>query len=91
MEALASIDHVKVVRFHSRVPVVAPERVTDDLVAALTASGKTAWLAVHANHPRELTSQPAAALKRLAAGGLSLVSQTVRSRASTTMSRRWPR
>ena len=77
MAALGRIDHVKVVRFHSRVPVVAPERVTDELVAALTASGKTAWLAVHANHPRELTSQARAALKRLAAGGLSLVSQTV--------------
>ena len=77
MRALSAIAHVKVVRFHSRVPVVAPERVTDDLVAALTASGKTAWLAVHANHPRELTSQARSALKRLAAGGLSLVSQTV--------------
>ena len=77
MAALGRIDHVKVVRFHSRVPVVAPERVTDELVAALKASGKTAWLAVHANHPRELTSPARAALKRLAGGGLSLVSQTV--------------
>ncbi len=77
MEALGAIDHVKVVRFHSRVPVVAPERVTDDLVAALTASGKAAWLAIHANHPRELTAEARAALKRLAGGGLSLVSQTV--------------
>ena len=77
MLALATIDHVKVVRFHSRVPVVAPERVTDELVAALAASGKTAWLAVHANHPRELTPEARAALKRLSAGGLSLVSQTV--------------
>jgi lysine 2,3-aminomutase len=77
MAALAAIDHVKVVRFHSRVPVVAPERVTDDLTAALAASGKAAWLAVHANHPRELTSPARAALKRLAGGGLSLVSQTV--------------
>ncbi len=77
MRAVSAIDHVKVVRFHSRVPVVAPERVTEDLTAALAASGKTAWLAVHANHPRELTSQARAALKRLADAGLSLVSQTV--------------
>ncbi len=77
MTALAAIDHVKVVRFHSRVPVVAPERVTDDLAAALTASGKAAWLAVHANHPRELTGDARAALRRLADAGLSLVSQTV--------------
>ncbi len=77
MQALSAIDHVKVVRFHSRVPVVAPERVSDALVAALTASGKTAWLAVHANHPRELTAEARAACRRLAVGGLSLVSQTV--------------
>jgi lysine 2,3-aminomutase len=77
VRALSAIDHVKVVRFHSRVPVVAPERVSDALVAALTASGKTAWLAVHANHPRELTAEARAACRRLSAGGLSLVSQTV--------------
>ncbi len=77
MRALAGIGHVKVVRFHSRVPVVAPERVTEDLAAALAASGKTAWLAIHANHPRELTPQARAALRRLAGAGLSLVSQTV--------------
>ena len=77
MKALAGIDHVKVVRFHSRVPVVAPERVTEDLVGALAASGKAAWLAVHANHPRELSEAARRALRRLAAAGLSLVSQTV--------------
>ena len=76
-QALAAIDHVKVVRYHTRVPVVAPERVTDELVAALTASGKATWLAIHANHPRELTAAARAALARLADGGLSLVSQTV--------------
>ncbi len=76
-QALAAIDHVKVVRYHTRVPVVAPERVTDELVAALTASGKATWLALHANHPRELTAAARAALARLADGGLSLVSQTV--------------
>ena len=51
----AAIDHVKVVRFHTRVPVVAPERVTADLVAALKSAGKATWVAIHANHPRELT------------------------------------
>ena len=77
MKAIAGIDHVKIVRFHSRVPVVSPERITDALVAALVASGKSTWLAVHANYPRELTDDARAALKRLSAAGLSLVSQTV--------------
>ena len=75
--ALAAIDHVKVVRFHTRVPVVAPERVTAEMVDALMAGGKATWLAVHANHPRELTADARAALARLADAGIPLVSQTV--------------
>jgi len=76
-EALAGIGHVKVVRFHSRVPVVAPDLVTSELVAALRSSGKAPWLAAHANHPREFTADARAALTRLADGGIALVSQSV--------------
>src|SRR5258708_3108583 len=50
---LAAIAHVRVIRWHTRVPVTDPERVTDDLVAALHAPGATTYVAVHANHPRE--------------------------------------
>jgi lysine 2,3-aminomutase len=75
--ALADIPHVKVVRFHTRVPLVAPEKITADLVRALKASGKATWIAIHANHPRELTADARAALERLRAGGAFLVSQTV--------------
>jgi lysine 2,3-aminomutase len=77
MQSLAAIDHVKIVRFHTRVPVVAPERVTDELVAALKTSGKTVWIAIHANHPCELTDDARAALARIVDAGIPLVSQTV--------------
>jgi len=77
MERLAGIEHVKIVRFHTRVPVVEPERVDVALVAALKASGKTTYLAVHANHPREFTPAARAALALLADGGVVLVSQSV--------------
>jgi lysine 2,3-aminomutase len=75
--SLAPIPHVRVVRFHTRVPVVAPGKVTAELVAALKASGKTTYVAIHANHPRELTAEARAALARLADAGVPLVSQTV--------------
>jgi len=75
--ALAAIPHVKVIRFHTRVPVVAPERITPDMIDALTAPGATTWIAVHANHARELTPAAGAALGRLADAGMPLVSQTV--------------
>jgi lysine 2,3-aminomutase len=77
MARLAGIDHVKVVRFHTRVPVVAPERVTAGLVAALRTGGKATWVAIHANHARELTPDARAALARLADAGIPLVGQTV--------------
>lgn len=74
---LAQIPHVKVLRWHSRVPVVAPEAVTPNLVAALRSSRLTVWLGIHCNHPRELTGEVRAAFARLADAGLPLVSQTV--------------
>ena len=74
---LDDIAHVKIVRWHTRVPVVAPERVTDDLVRALGGSRKTVYVALHANHPRELTAAARGAIARLADAGIPLVSQTV--------------
>jgi lysine 2,3-aminomutase len=74
---LAAIPHVKVLRWHSRVPLVAPERVDDELIGALKAEGLTTWLAVHANHPSEFTDAGCSALGRLADAGIPMVSQTV--------------
>lgn len=75
--ALGAIAHVKIVRWHTRVPVVAPERVTADLVSALRAPGKTVYVALHANHARELTAAARAAIARLVDAGVPVVSQTV--------------
>ena len=77
VQALAAIDHVRIVRFHTRVPIVAPDRLTGTLIDALTAPGVTTWVAIHANHPREFTAGARAALARLADAGIPLVSQTV--------------
>lgn len=76
-EALGSIAHVKILRWHSRVPVVAPERVTAELVEALRASSKSVYVALHANHPRELTDASRTACARLVDGGVAMVSQSV--------------
>jgi lysine 2,3-aminomutase len=76
-EAIAAIDHVKTIRWHTRMPVAAPDRVTRTMARALMAEGKTTVVAVHANHPRELTEGARAACRRLANEGAMLVSQTV--------------
>jgi len=75
--ALSGIPHVKVLRWHSRVPVVTPERVTQELVAALSSSAKTVYVALHTNHPRELTGLARSACARLINAGIAMVSQTV--------------
>jgi lysine 2,3-aminomutase len=75
--ALGDIPHVKILRWHSRVPSVAPERITAPLVEALRSSSKTVYVALHANHPRELTDAARAACKRLIDAGVAMVSQTV--------------
>ena len=77
MARLSRIDHVKIVRLHTRVPAVDPGRITDELVEALKASGKATYVALHANHPRELTPAARAACARLIDAGVPMVSQSV--------------
>ena len=77
MTRLAAIEHVKVVRLHTRIPVADPEAVTPERVAALRAGGQAVYVAVHANHPRELTPQARAACARLVDAGVPLLSQSV--------------
>ena len=77
MADLAAIDHVKIIRIHSRVPIADPSRIGPEMVAALRVEGATTWIAVHANHPRELTGNARAACARLADAGIPLVSQSV--------------
>ena len=74
---LGTIPHVKVVRLHSRVPVVAPERVGPELVAALKSFGGAVFVALHANHPREFTPAARDACGRLVDAGIPMVSQSV--------------
>ncbi len=77
MRRLGQIDHVKVVRIHTRVPAVDSARISDELIEALKASGKTLFVALHANHARELTPVARAACAKIIAAGLPMVSQSV--------------
>ena len=77
MKALSEIEHVKVVRIHTRVPIADPARITSDLVRAMTIKGKPTYVAVHVNHARELTAKARAACARLADAGIPLLAQSV--------------
>ena len=74
---LASIPHVKIIRFHTRVPVADPARVTDEVSDALRHPDVTTWVALHANHPRELTPAAREACARIIDKGIPMVSQSV--------------
>jgi lysine 2,3-aminomutase len=76
MTRLAAIGHVKVIRVHTRVPAVAPERVSPALVKALR-TGKATFVVLHANHARELTEQARAACARFIDAGIPMLSQSV--------------
>jgi lysine 2,3-aminomutase len=74
---LDAIAHVKILRVHTRVPIAAPSRITPALVRALKGSGKTVYVAVHVNHPRELSRDARRACARFVDAGIPLLSQTV--------------
>jgi lysine 2,3-aminomutase len=77
MSDLACIDHVKVIRIHTRVPVAEPNRINDQMVSALKVSGAATWVALHANHARELTPKARAACATMIDAGIPMVSQSV--------------
>ena len=77
MKALEAIDHVKILRIHTRVPVATPDRVSRTLVRALRVEGKAVYVVLHANHPRELTAAARAACARFIDAGIPMLSQSV--------------
>jgi lysine 2,3-aminomutase len=74
---LAAITHVKIARWHSRVPLIDPGRVDEGFVSALTTDGLVPFVALHANHADEFTAAARASIARLVDAGIPLLSQTV--------------
>jgi lysine 2,3-aminomutase len=77
MTRLAAIPHVRIVRVHTRVPAVDPAAVTPELIEALQSGGQTVYVALHADHARELTPAARAACARIVDAGVPMLGQTV--------------
>ena len=73
---LYEIPHVEIIRYGSNVPVVLPQRVTDDLLNVLK-KYQPVWINTHFNHPKEMTAESRRALARLADAGFVLGNQSV--------------
>ena len=76
LAALNTIPHLELLRIHTRVPTADPARVTPELAASL-ASTVPLWMVVHVNHADEITPGARAALDRIRAQGVPLLSQSV--------------
>lgn len=76
LQALDEIEHVKVIRIHTRIPVADPARIDDELCAALQTK-KSLYVLVHTNHAQELSNDAIAAFKKLQKAGVHLLSQSV--------------
>jgi EF-P beta-lysylation protein EpmB len=74
---LATIPHLERLRVHTRLPIVLPDRVDDQLLAWLTGTRLTPVVVLHANHPAELDATVAAAVARLRGGGIVVLNQAV--------------
>jgi EF-P beta-lysylation protein EpmB len=77
VEKIESIEHVTRLRIHTRLPIVVPMRVTEELLAWLTGTRLTPVMVVHANHAQELAEDVAAALDELRHAGVILLNQAV--------------
>ncbi|HUB63156.1 MAG TPA: lysine-2,3-aminomutase-like protein [Methylocella sp.] len=77
MARLKAIDHVKVLRLHTRMPIADPAKITGELAGVLLGAGKTIYVALHANHPRELSGPARAACATLIEAGIPMLSQSV--------------
>lgn len=76
-ERIADIEHVRRLRVHTRLPIMIPERVNDELLAWLRGTRLVPMVVVHANHAAELDDSVAAALGRLVDAGVPLLNQAV--------------
>lgn len=76
-QRLATIDHVRRLRIHTRLPILIPQRVTSELIGWLRGTRLTPIVVIHANHVRELGDDTADALSALADAGIVLLNQAV--------------
>jgi lysine 2,3-aminomutase len=76
MEKITAIPHIRWIRLHTRIPIVATHRITEEMLDALK-STKAVTMAVHTNHAREITPKVQDVLAKLAANGVILLGQSV--------------
>lgn len=75
--SLSDIPHVDIIRWHTRMPVADPSRITSQFVSALKSASKAVYVSLHINHVREFSEETKAAVRRMVNAGIALISQSV--------------
>lgn len=73
---LSAIPHLDVIRIHTRVPLVDPSRINDDLLDSLK-TPKALYVLLHTNHPEEFSSEGINSCAKIVGSGIPMLSQTV--------------
>ncbi len=74
---LAAVPHLRRLRVHTRLPIMIPQRVTDELINWLRETRLTPIMVIHANHAQEIDESTAAAIARLVDAGIPVLNQSV--------------
>jgi EF-P beta-lysylation protein EpmB len=77
IQSISAIKHIRRIRIHSRIPIVLPARITQELLSTVSVATPKIILVTHANHANELSPAVAAALKLLQQAGVTLLNQSV--------------
>ena len=77
LDGIESIDHVRRLRIHSRMPIAIPQRITERLVCRLSQSRLAVWMVIHANHVNELDEFVVEATDRMIDAGIPVLNQAV--------------
>lgn len=77
VEQIAKIAHIRRLRVHSRMPIILPSRVTQELLRALCGSRLKIIMVVHCNHAQEIDSLVVSAMTKFREAGMTLLNQSV--------------
>ena len=77
MQAIAAIPHIKTLRFHTRLPVMIPNRITETLLEMLKQTRLQVVWVLHCNHAQEMDADVRQALEKLRAVPVQLLNQSV--------------
>lgn len=76
-KAIGEISNIKILRIHSRVPIIMPDIVDDELIGALKQANLPIFMVLHINHYNEITPDVKSAIEKLRNNGITLLSQSV--------------